>query len=93
MSHPHIVVGVDGSHDSAHALTWAAEQAQRAGATLRVVYAWEPPAVAGLHIPPLVDWEPMEGQAREFVHHQADHVVRVRLGLNASQVPRPARWP
>lgn len=95
MSHPHIVVGVDGSHESAHALTWAAEQAERTGAQLEVVYAWEPPAVAGLHLPPLVDWEPMEQQARQFpldfVHdvlgreHGIDLVTRTIRG-RAAQV-------
>jgi nucleotide-binding universal stress UspA family protein len=66
MTHPLIVVGVDGSADAKHALLWAAEQAELRDANLQVLYAWEPPAVAGLHIPPLLDWEPMEEQAKSF---------------------------
>lgn len=75
MSQPLIVVGVDGSPDSKHALLWAAEQARLTDGTLRVVYAWEPPAVAGLHLPPMLDWEPMEEQARDFPARFANEVL------------------
>jgi nucleotide-binding universal stress UspA family protein len=75
MSKPVIVVGIDGSHEAKHALVWAAEQARLTDATLSVVYAWEPPAVAGLHIPPMLDWEPMEEQARAFPQHFVDDVL------------------
>jgi hypothetical protein len=41
-----IVVGVDGSPTSRAALRWAADEAERSGAALRVVRAWEyPPAL------------------------------------------------
>ena len=75
MSQPLIVVGVDGSPEAKHALLWAAEQARLTDGSLRVVYAWEPPAVAGLHIPPMLDWEPMEAQAREFPARFANEVL------------------
>jgi nucleotide-binding universal stress UspA family protein len=75
MSQPVIVVGVDGSPESKHALLWAAEQARLTDAILRVVYAWEPPVVAGLHIPPMHDWEPLEEQAHEFPGKFADEVL------------------
>lgn len=42
-----VVVGVDGSQDSARALTWALHEARRLGAPVRVVTAWAwggPPA-------------------------------------------------
>jgi nucleotide-binding universal stress UspA family protein len=39
-----VVVGVDGSSASSGALRWAAEQAARTGAELRVVNVWEIPA-------------------------------------------------
>ena len=42
-----IVVGVDGSAGSAHALRWAARQAGYAGATLEAVTAWQYPAFFG----------------------------------------------
>lgn len=35
-----IVVGVDGSEESERALVWAADEARRRHATLRVVHAW-----------------------------------------------------
>ena len=40
---PTIVVGVDGSASSVAALRWAARQAERCGATLSVVAAWDYP--------------------------------------------------
>jgi|SRR5262245_32671695 len=75
MSQPLIVVGIDGSEESKHALLWAAEQARLTDAVLRIVYAWEPPAVAGLHLPPMLDWEPLEEQAHEFPGKFADQVL------------------
>lgn len=38
-----IVVGVDGSASSKQALRWAADEAQRSGAALQVVMAWDNP--------------------------------------------------
>lgn len=38
-----IVVGIDGSEASMHALRWAAAEAEAVGAPLRVVNAWQPP--------------------------------------------------
>ncbi len=45
-----IVVGVDGSAGSHHALAWAADEARRRSSSLRVVMAWELPfyAMTGL---------------------------------------------
>jgi nucleotide-binding universal stress UspA family protein len=48
-----IVVGVDGSEGSKHALRWAAQQAKLTGATLEVVAAWDFPATYGwVPVPP-----------------------------------------
>lgn len=48
-----IVVGVDGSEGSKHALRWAAKQAGYTGATLEVVAAWDYPATYGwVPVPP-----------------------------------------
>lgn len=41
-----IVVGVDGSETSRHALRWAADEAKSRGSQLHVVHAWEVPAPA-----------------------------------------------
>jgi nucleotide-binding universal stress UspA family protein len=48
-----IVVGVDGSEGSKHALKWAAAQAKLTGADLEVVAAWDFPATYGwVPVPP-----------------------------------------
>ena len=48
-----IVVGVDGSENSKHALEWAARQAGYTGATLEVIIAWDYPATYGwVPVPP-----------------------------------------
>lgn len=44
---PRIVVGVDGSEPSLHALRWAARQAALTGASLEAVIAWEMPSLYG----------------------------------------------
>ena len=53
--HGRIVVGVDDSEGSAHALRWAARQAGFTGATLEAVIAWQYPAFFG--------WAPAGGTA------------------------------
>ncbi|WP_037916015.1 universal stress protein [Actinacidiphila yeochonensis] len=47
MAHGRIVVGVDGSEPSLHALRWADRQAQLTGAAVEAVMAWEMPASFG----------------------------------------------
>jgi nucleotide-binding universal stress UspA family protein len=48
-----IVVGVDGSETSRHALRWAADEAQSHDAELHVVHAWEVPGLgAGVGLGP-----------------------------------------
>ena len=42
-----VVVGIDGSPESAHALEWAARYAKAIGAGIRVVTAWHYPAAVG----------------------------------------------
>ncbi|SEG95176.1 Nucleotide-binding universal stress protein, UspA family [Actinacidiphila yanglinensis] len=46
-AHGRIVVGVDGSDPSLHALRWADRQALLTGASLEAVMAWEMPASFG----------------------------------------------
>jgi nucleotide-binding universal stress UspA family protein len=64
--HSEIVVGVDGSPESADALRWAAGQAKVTGARLHVVYAWVPPAVTALGLPPMLDWSVLRESAAQF---------------------------
>jgi nucleotide-binding universal stress UspA family protein len=66
MSKPQIVVGVDGSPESRDALLWAADHAKLVGGTLRVVYAWSLPGVAGMGLPPLVDYGLLRERAKQF---------------------------
>jgi nucleotide-binding universal stress UspA family protein len=53
---PIIVVGVDGSETSRHAVRWAAQQAQSTGAHLRAVASWRWPNYL-TRLPPRVDLE------------------------------------
>jgi len=55
---PRIVVGVDGSGSSRHALQWAARQAQLTGARLDVVITWELPMSFGWVPPYPSDFNP-----------------------------------
>jgi nucleotide-binding universal stress UspA family protein len=59
-----IVVGVDGSEGSKHALRWAARQAGFTGATLEAVTGWEYPAFYGWApaLPDDVDYEDLARQ-------------------------------
>ena len=61
-----VVVGVDGSEASTAALEYAVEEAARRGATLRVVSAWELPAISappGAVIPQMMDGYPDQAEA------------------------------
>lgn len=51
-----IVVGVDGSRESAEALRWAAGQADLTGAELHAVLAWHVPAAYGIVDSTEADW-------------------------------------
>lgn len=53
-----IVVGVDGSPSSNEALEWAAAQAERTGAALELVTAWEWPKSYGYPLPVTSDFDP-----------------------------------
>jgi nucleotide-binding universal stress UspA family protein len=50
-----IVVGVDGSDRSLAALRWAVDEARLRDDRVLAVYAWEPPLVAAVDIPPTPD--------------------------------------
>jgi nucleotide-binding universal stress UspA family protein len=68
MAASEILVGVDGSPESAEALRWAADQAKLMGAKLHVVHAWAPPTVAALGLPPGLDWSSLRDSAARFAH-------------------------
>ncbi len=52
---PRIVVGIDGSESSRHALRWATRQAQFTGARLEVLITWELPTSFGW-VPPYPEY-------------------------------------
>lgn len=55
-----IVVGIDGSESSLHALRWAAQQAEATGASLEVVMTWSWPLSYGWAIPFPEGFDPAE---------------------------------
>ncbi|AUY48163.1 universal stress protein [Streptomyces sp. CB01881] len=60
---PRIVVGVDGSPASEHALRWAVDYARLVGGSVNAIAAWEYPAFygwAGLSVPPAEGFNPEE---------------------------------
>jgi nucleotide-binding universal stress UspA family protein len=72
-----IVVGMDGSVSSHHALRWAAEQAQRTGASLQVVMTWYDP-YAGM-------WKPHDPSAADplaLTRRAVERHTRQVLGEN-----------
>jgi nucleotide-binding universal stress UspA family protein len=76
-----ILVGIDGSDRSRDALVWARNQALAVGGTLRVLYAWSPPMVANLSVPPLVDYSPLREQAEAFPTAFVDKVLGDEPGV------------
>lgn len=84
-----VVVGVDGSSSSVHAAIWAAAEARRRGRGLALVWAIEPPVVAGsvgMGLPPAPDYlqqweyralEQLRAIAHDIASPQARTVVTV----------------
>ncbi|MGW4891551.1 universal stress protein [Kitasatospora sp. NPDC004240] len=71
-----IVVGVDGSPASEHALRWAVAYARAVGGTVNAICAWEYPAFygwSGLSVPPVEGYNPEELAGRTL----SDTVTRV----------------
>lgn len=80
-----VVVGVDGSEESLAALDWAAEEAVRRGAPLRLVHSW-PGLLSPLAALGTVDVEQQqvtrvlrEAEARARAHHPAPEVMTEQL--------------
>lgn len=65
---PRVVVGVDGSTYSRHALAWAVDEARARKAVLEVVHAWQPPFVGGFPFTAsTVDFSAFETTAHELL--------------------------
>jgi nucleotide-binding universal stress UspA family protein len=71
-----IVVGIDGSDESSHALTWAVTEARLRGARLTVLHAWHPPHVAGGYplVPVIYDLELYEKSAQQLLDDAVDAI-------------------
>ena len=59
-----IVVGVDGSDHSQHALRWAIEEAEIRRAELTAVFAWQFPLIG---IPGAFDRDSLQAEAKQFL--------------------------
>jgi nucleotide-binding universal stress UspA family protein len=85
-----IVVGVDGSTTSRHALRWAAAEAIGHDAELHVVYAWETPSVgAGVGTAPGRHVTASEDQ-RDAAEGLVSQVIVDELGTNPPTKVRPS---
>jgi len=86
-----IVVGVDGSETSRHALRWAAEEAQSRGAELHVVHAWDVGSLgAGVGLTPgRRTAAAPEGQREQAEKLLAD-VIAEELGSRPPEHIRPS---
>jgi len=79
----HIVVGVDGSPDSLAALAWARDEAERSGAKVTVVQAWEfTPLVVATEAP--IDLRELKQATVEALDRNVTDV----FGADASKVER-----
>ena len=82
LSPPRVVVGVDGSEQSKHALRWAARLADTFGARVDVISAWRYPVGYGWStVPP--DWNPAQDMEK-----QLSETVDEILGAQRSQDTR-----
>jgi nucleotide-binding universal stress UspA family protein len=73
---PPVVVGVDGSPDSRAALAWAAREAQRRHAQLRLVHGYLPPIPDPAHPYPAQQYQAALHRARALLAAEADRVAR-----------------
>jgi nucleotide-binding universal stress UspA family protein len=80
-----IVVGVDGSPSSLSALEWAADQAERSGAQLEIVTAWQFPKSYGYPLPLRDDFDPA-AVAKEVSGAAADAVRKSHPALSVKVV-------
>jgi nucleotide-binding universal stress UspA family protein len=86
-----VVVGVDGSEASRHALSWAAEEARLRGARLVVVHAWTVPvamAAPGL-VPVPLDPEEWRAEAEQLLEREVDETLGADPGLPVERLAVP----
>jgi nucleotide-binding universal stress UspA family protein len=81
-----IVVGVDGSEPSKHALRWATEEARLRDATIKAVHVWQYPVEGTWAGVPLDFYDAMERGAAEILHATVAEVA----GDDSSKIERVA---
>jgi nucleotide-binding universal stress UspA family protein len=81
-----VVVGVDGSTSATHAAAWAADEAARRGAPLRIVHAnlWPTVRMPGGHSP-IQYQQPLLEHSRKLVHDAATAAVDRHPGLTVTE--------
>lgn len=86
---PPVVVGVDGSPQSAAALQWAADYAAAVGAPVKVVISWQYPALYGTV--PVVDEMNFEGAGTKIVEKMAADIQIASPGLEVTTLVSAGR--
>jgi nucleotide-binding universal stress UspA family protein len=76
-----VVVGVDGSSASNHAVRWAGAQADRHAVPLVVVHAWDYPYVRETLVPTVAAADPDHMPGRALAQVQASDVLQVDAAL------------
>ncbi|WP_153811892.1 universal stress protein [Streptomyces sp. SUK 48] len=86
-----IVVGVDGSEGSGHALGWAVRQAELTGGRVEAVIAWDIPqfhGALGWMPPSSSDEAALEERARSEVTSAVEEAVAAHPGVQVDTVAR-----
>jgi nucleotide-binding universal stress UspA family protein len=80
----YIVVGIDGSDQSKHALRWALDEARLRHTSLRVVYAWTMPIYVGYGVTagPVFDPTELRDAAQARVDKTVEEVVGNATGVD-----------
>ena len=75
-----IVVGIDGSSASVRALEWALHQAERTGASVEAVHAWEVPAMYGTGMMVLPSGEDFDKAAKQSLERAVAQATQATGG-------------
>lgn len=80
-----IVVGLDGSPTSIRALRWALGYAERTGAKIEAVYAWQAPTSYGAPVA-LLPGEDVAATAEQALHESVDRELQGRADLEVEHI-------
>ena len=79
-----VLVGVDGSSESVHALVWAIDYSHASGAIVRAVLAWQYPTTYG-YIPDS-GYDDMRTEAAAVLRHSVEKATAERPGANVEEL-------